>query len=554
LKGQGALPAGTRLDEFEIIRVLGAGGFGIVYLALDQVLLRYVAIKEYMPAALAGRGAGATVVVRSPQQADTFAMGLESFFSEARMLASFDHPSLVKVHRFWKANGTAYMVMQYYPGQTLKEARQQMKASPNEVWLRNFVEPVLGALEVLHDENVYHRDIAPDNILLLPDGRPVLLDFGSARRAIGDRTQSLTAILKPNFAPVEQYADEPSMRQGPWTDLYALGATVRFMLTAQVPVPAVMRAVRDAMPALSAPGAVQFAGVGVEFLATIDWALALAPEDRPQSVATMRHALNGDIRPPAPGDDASSRTNLAAQAGACVDVETEAVEREAGPRETAPPLAPVKRAPETGEGQRPRVSTRYRASAFVVLIALVGALVWTGLRSQLTVPTKLLALPAPVAPAPAAAVAAATTPPPAILLDTERSATATAAPGSVLNEAPTPRMAPASSPTVQAAKPRHDRGTASAAPSRPEVSTASVKPTVLAPAPKRTAVAEAEAEVIRATPAIYSRSPRELCGDMNFISLAICVSRECQATELQAHPQCIESRRYDEERKRRSDH
>ena len=127
-----ALRIGTRVDEFEIIRVLGAGGFGIVYLALDQVLLRYVAIKEYMPTALAGRGNGATVSVRSAALAETFAIGLESFFNEARLLASFDHPSLVKVHRFWKANGTAYMVMQYYPGQTLKEARREMITSPDE--------------------------------------------------------------------------------------------------------------------------------------------------------------------------------------------------------------------------------------------------------------------------------------------------------------------------------------------------------------------------------------------------------------------------------------
>src|SRR5450631_2104388 len=180
-----ALRPGAHLEEFEIIRVLGDGGFGIVYLALDQILLRYVAIKEYLPASLAGRGVGQTVSVRSAAQAETFELGLDSFFNEARMLASFDHPSLVKVHRFWKANGTAYMAMQYYPGQTLREVRNEMPAPPDEAWLRSFVDPLLGALEVLHAEDIYHRDIAPDNILLLPDGRPVLLDFGSARRVIG---------------------------------------------------------------------------------------------------------------------------------------------------------------------------------------------------------------------------------------------------------------------------------------------------------------------------------------------------------------------------------
>ncbi len=295
-----ALLPGTRLDEFEIVRVLGAGGFGIVYLALDHVLLRHVAIKEYMPTALAGRGRGAMVSVRSATLAPTFALGLDSFCSEARMLASFDHPSLVKVHRFWKANGTGYMVMPYYAGQTLKEARRVMGAAPDEAWLRAFVEPLLSALELLHGAGVYHRDIAPDNILLLPDGRPVLLDFGSARRVIGDRTQTLTAILKPNFAPLEQYADEAGMRQGPWTDLYALGATVHFVLTGQAPTPAVLRAVRDALPALSAADGPLFPGVPANFLATIDWALALAPDDRPQSVAAVRRAISGEIVPPRP--------------------------------------------------------------------------------------------------------------------------------------------------------------------------------------------------------------------------------------------------------------
>lgn len=129
-----------------------------------------------------------------------------------------------------------------------------MSAAPDERWLHALVEPLLGALDVLHRDGVYHRDISPDNILLLPDDRPMLLDFGSARRVVSDQTQSLTAILKPNFAPVEQYADLADMRQGPWTDLYALGATVHFMLTGQAPSPAVLRAVRDGLPALSVDG------------------------------------------------------------------------------------------------------------------------------------------------------------------------------------------------------------------------------------------------------------------------------------------------------------
>ena len=182
------LPAGTRLDEFEILSVLGIGAFGIVYLAYDHVLVRRVAVKEYMPAALAGRRDEMPVSLRSPEFAATFERGLDSFLSEASLLASFDHPALVKVHRFWKGNGTAYMAMQHYPGATLKDVRGAMAAPPDEAGCTAFVEPLLDALARLHRAGVYHRDISPDNIMILPNGRPMLLDFGSARRVVGAGT------------------------------------------------------------------------------------------------------------------------------------------------------------------------------------------------------------------------------------------------------------------------------------------------------------------------------------------------------------------------------
>ena len=285
------LPAGTRLDEFEIVRPLGVGGFGIVYLALDRSLLRQVALKEFMPGELASRGPDGIVAPRSPQCADQFQRSLEAFFNEARLLAPFNHPALVRVHRFWKANGTAYMAMQYCPGMTLMQARAAMRAPPDEAWLRAVVEPILDALERLHRAGVYHRDISPDNIMLLPNGRPILLDFGSARRVVGAGTRSLTAVLKPNFAPVEQYGDAAGMAQGPWTDLYALGATLHFMLTGEAPTPAVMRVVDDVRTPLAAGGGAAFPGVGARFLAAIDWTAAVAPNDRPQSVAALREAL-----------------------------------------------------------------------------------------------------------------------------------------------------------------------------------------------------------------------------------------------------------------------
>jgi serine/threonine protein kinase len=193
------LPIGTRLAEFEISALLGEGGFGIVYLATDHSLQRRVALKEYMPSALAARGGGSQVQVKSQRYRETFDAGLKSFVNEARLLAKFDHPALVKVYRFWEANGTAYMVMPYYEGVTLKELLRTLPKPPDEPWLRAMLTPLTGALEVIHADQCFHRDIAPDNVMMLGGNhdRPLLLDFGAARLVVGDMTQAPTVILKP---------------------------------------------------------------------------------------------------------------------------------------------------------------------------------------------------------------------------------------------------------------------------------------------------------------------------------------------------------------------
>ena len=233
------LPMGTRLQEFELTGLVGEGGFGIVYEAHDTSLQRRVAIKEYMPSQLASRAGGRTVKVRSPDHQATFDAGLKSFINEARLLAQFKHPALVEVFRFWEENGTAYMAMPYYEGQTLKQYLAARPEMANERWLRSILGPVLDALEHMHAQQCYHRDIAPDNILVLKTGNPILLDLGAARRVIGDMTQALTVILKPGYAPIEQYADDPSVRQGPWTDVYALAAVAYFAIMGKAPTPAV---------------------------------------------------------------------------------------------------------------------------------------------------------------------------------------------------------------------------------------------------------------------------------------------------------------------------
>lgn len=288
------LPIGTRLHEFEITGLIGEGGFGVVYQAYDHLLLRRVALKEYLPAALAARGQDQSVVLRSQRHADSYAKGLESFINEARLLARFDHPALVKVHRFWQANETAYLVMPYYAGPTLKAAMQARPAPPDESWIRGLLGPLLDALELLHQQDCLHRDIAPDNILLPGDGQPVLLDFGAARRVIGDMTQALTVMLKPGYAPIEQFAEMPGIRQGPWTDLYALGAVLHWIVTGQTPPPAVGRMLRDQYEALTTR--TTGGRYSEALLHGIDCCLALKGEDRPQSVAQLR-ALLGQAAP-----------------------------------------------------------------------------------------------------------------------------------------------------------------------------------------------------------------------------------------------------------------
>ena len=284
-----ALPPGTRLAEFEILALLGVGGFGMVYKAFDHSLHRAVAIKEYMPSALAGRAQGQSLWVRSSSDQVTFNAGLASFVGEARLLAQFDHPSLVKVFRFWEANNTAYMVMPLYSGMTFKQARAQMRTPPPEIWLRKVLWSVLGALRVLHEGNTLHRDISPDNIFLQDIGPPVLLDLGAARHAINDQDRKHTAVLKVNYAPIEQYSDgDQDLRQGPWSDLYSLAAVVHGCLCNDTPLPSTLRSIRDRMVSFSRVARTVKRQFGVEysepFVAAIAQSLALKPEDRPQSI------------------------------------------------------------------------------------------------------------------------------------------------------------------------------------------------------------------------------------------------------------------------------
>ncbi len=292
-----ALPPGTRLAEFEVVSLLGVGGFGMVYKAFDHSLHRTVAIKEYMPAALAARSDGCSLWVRSSIDEPAFQSGLKSFVAEARTLAQFDHPSLVKVFRFWEANHTAYMVMPLYSGMTFKQARAQMRTPPPQAWLQQVLWSVLAALRTLHDSHTLHRDISPDNIFLQDVGPPILLDLGAARHAINDRDHQHTAVLKVNYAPIEQYdAGEGGLQAGPWSDLYSLAAVVHGCLCNDTPLPSTLRSIRDRMVPFARVAKTVKSQFGQAyshaFVAAIAQALALRPEDRPQDIDAFLRTMD----------------------------------------------------------------------------------------------------------------------------------------------------------------------------------------------------------------------------------------------------------------------
>ncbi len=443
-----ALAPGVHLAEFELLRVLGEGGFGVVYLAHDHTLQRRVAIKEYMPASLAMRGEAQQVVVTAERHRSVFNAGLDSFINEARLLAQFDHPSLLKVYRFWRANGTAYMVMPYYEGRTLKQLLREGGTPPDERWLRALLASLTEALAVVHAEHCLHRDIAPDNILLLADsGRPLLLDFGAARQVIGDATQALTAILKPGYAPVEQYAEMPSLKQGPWTDIYALCAVVYAAIMGRKPPASVGRTVVDHCAPLVQAAAGRYSPA---FLQAIDTGLQVLPNNRPASVHAFRQLLGLDG--PAALSAALLTPRNAAPASPLpmapgVPQRPTAAPTAAAAAEpvSAPPVASSLTAALTRHG--PRAS---RIGLAVLLLAVVGTAFWAGRRLQApadapaaspagATTAATAASPAIVAPAPQ--VAASTTPAPAITAGAHASSAAALPTPPVATPAPTPLAA-----------------------------------------------------------------------------------------------------------------
>ena len=280
-----ALKPGQTIGRYEIISVLGQGGFGITYRARDVQLGRDVAIKEYLPSALAIRQDGVTVLPRTSKMADDFGWGRERFVTEGRTLASLHRvPAIVQVFDFLEANGTAYIVMELLHGETLedrigREGRLTADGVDHILW------PLLDGLEQVHGAGFLHRDIKPANILLDSAGNPTLIDFGASRAAMAGRSTALTAIFTPGYAAAEQMT---SAKQGPWTDIYGLSATLYHAITGKPPPSAFDRMLSDAYEPLAQLKPVGFP-LGV--LAGIDAGLAVVARERPQSIAGWRPVL-----------------------------------------------------------------------------------------------------------------------------------------------------------------------------------------------------------------------------------------------------------------------
>jgi serine/threonine protein kinase/parvulin-like peptidyl-prolyl isomerase len=273
-----ALPVGFQIEHFRIEAVLGKGGFGITYLAVDLQLGKRVAVKELLPDTIATRVEGLTVVPHSAGMQENWEWARDRFLEEARTLATFSHPAIVGVHRLIEANGTVYMVMDYVEGESYEARLQRIGTEPDEASLMAVIGPILSGLEEVHAHGLLHRDIKPENILIDRRGQPVLIDFGSARESVG-KTMTMTSIVTHGYSPIEQY--QTKGRMGPWTDIYAIAAVMCRAITGEKPPEAPDRIVEDEFVWLSY---CDLSGFSATFSQSVDWALRVRPEERPQLV------------------------------------------------------------------------------------------------------------------------------------------------------------------------------------------------------------------------------------------------------------------------------
>ena len=287
-----ALPNGSYLEEYLIEKELGAGTFGVTYLATDTNLDKKVVIKEYLPNDIAIRQDSETIMPKSKGDQENFEYGLESFTKEAKVLARFSHPNIVKINRLFQTNNTAYFVMDYDEGEDLQEYIKRHKNFSEEEIL-SIIMPILDGLRAVHDADFLHRDIKPGNIYIRDNSSPMLIDFGASRMAMGIKSKSLSVVLTEGYAPKEQYSS--TSKQGPFTDLYAIGAVMYKMATGITPPEASARA--DAITDDEPDPFVQLQSrtdlnYSDNFKRAVDWALEFSGKNRPQTVLEFQNMLD----------------------------------------------------------------------------------------------------------------------------------------------------------------------------------------------------------------------------------------------------------------------
>lgn len=287
-----SLKAGTQLDGYLLEKTLGGGGFSVVYRARQINNNRRVVIKEYFPNKLARRDRDGQVCARSAETESRFKRGRKLFFQEASTLATLKHTNIVDVFNFFQANGTVYMVMEYQEGENLQDYLQRYRSGLSERFLRTVFPPLLDGLELIHANDLLHLDIKPGNIHIQRGGQPLLLDFGAVHGFPQSRQEQPGQVISPGFSPIEQYDNRGYV--GPWTDLYAIGATMRACIDGRPPLNARQRYDLDTLK----PAQFAFRGRYADnLLRAIDWAMEVDPLLRPQNVAEFRAALTAETTP-----------------------------------------------------------------------------------------------------------------------------------------------------------------------------------------------------------------------------------------------------------------
>lgn len=496
------LPLGTVIARLEIVRPIVDTGLCVEYFAIDHANETQVILREYLPGRLARRE-GDLVRPQTKADAAAFALGLQAFVAEGRMLAGIHHPALVRVTEVIEVNGTAYQVMPRHDGTRLAQVRQEMAGAPDEQTLRALLDDLLGALDALHRSGTLHGSVSPGNILLVADNRPLLLAPDLARAKIAsDLVESLMAAVEPSFAAPEQHVSSQAQALGPWTDLYGLAETMRFCISGELPPPAAEPSARGPRDTMTPLARRLFAkGIAMRYsrplLDALDAALRADPAARPQSVAEFRDALGAKPEAAAPSKPDRTATAGASQARATPRVEPDfkAVDKPLPPS-TSPPVA--FRPPRA-----PRRTSR-SATALVLLLAVGSYGWWTIERPARDDP-------------PASVVSTAATDAPAAAMPVPQTAREPAA--------IPPQSSPQPPPTEEAA---------------PSITAVAPAPQPAEPPSKKPAHAlAAPAKAAKTAPALIPpTSPRDACAGRTQFALYRCMQTQCEQPNWAHHPQC----------------